>query len=59
MASKSKKVQIPIRMDDRLYDKSKIVVAEEDMSFNKYMVSLIKKDLLERGLIGYDEIIRL
>lgn len=42
------KKQIPLRIDDNIYNKLKEAAKEEDRSVNSYIVQLIKKDLKKK-----------
>lgn len=42
--------QVPVRIENELYEKAKLALEEEDRSFNKYVLQLIKKDLKKRGV---------
>lgn len=42
------KKQIPLRIDNNIYDKLKEAAKEEDRSVNSYIVQLIKKDLKKK-----------
>lgn len=41
--------QIPLRMNNDIYEKLKKVAEEDDRSVNSYIVQLIKKDLKKKG----------
>ena len=42
------KKQIPLRIDDNIYNKLKEAAKDEDRSVNSYIVQLIKKDLKKK-----------
>lgn len=42
------KKQMPLRIDDNIYNKLKEAAKEEDRSVNSYIVQLIKKDLKKK-----------
>lgn len=42
------KKQIPLRMDDNIYNKLKEAAKDEDRSVNSYIIQLIKKDLKKK-----------
>nr|DAE54192.1 MAG TPA: antitoxin [Caudoviricetes sp.] len=42
------KKQIPLRIDNNIYNKLKEAAKEEDRSVNSYIVQLIKKDLKKK-----------
>ena len=44
------KKQIPLRILIELWEKVQPVLAEEDRSFNSYVIQLIKQDLKGRGI---------
>lgn len=41
--------QVAIRLDIDLYKEIKVMLVNEDKTFQEYLESLIKKDLKERG----------
>ena len=42
------KKQIPLRMDDNIYNKLKEAAKDEHRSVNSYIIQLIKKDLKKK-----------